>query len=190
MSRRLIRPLAATACFLTIAAAGIALQPDGGRPPREQPAGERGGQPGERGERGPGGPGGPGGRQQVSVEGSMKGMNRALRQLARQVGDESKKAENLRLINDMQRACVNAKSAPLPDDVLEHAKDEAGKAKMAAEFREDLIKVMHKLLDIETDIAAGKLDDAKAKLAEVGKMRDHGHEEMGLKDEDEKDERR
>jgi hypothetical protein len=113
----------------------------------------------------------------------MKGMNRALRQLSRQIGDESKKEENLRLINDMERGCVNAKGAKLPEDVLEHAKDEAGKAKMATEFRSDLIKVMRVLLDIETDIADGKTDDAKAKLKEVEKMRDHGHQEMGLKEE-------
>ncbi len=172
MTGRFFRPLLATASVLTIAAAGIALQPErgagGGGQPQGQP--ERGGGPGGRG-------------QQVSVEGAMKGMNRALRQLNQQIGDATKREENLRLINDMQRGCVNAKGAALPEDVLKKANDDAGKKKMREEFRRELIKTMRLLLDIEADIADGKNDAAKTKLGELTKLRDHGHEEMGVKDE-------
>ena len=166
MSRRVLRSLVACACVLTIAGAGIALQPEreGGRP-QGQP--ERGGPPGGR---------------QVSVEGGMNGMNRAMRQLSRQVEDASKRSENLRLINDMQRWCVNAKGAPLSEEILKKAQDEDAKARLTDEFRRELIKAMRLLLDIETDIADGKGEAAKAKLAELAKLRDHAHEELGVKD--------
>ena len=110
----------------------------------------------------------------------MKGMNRALRQLSGQIGDQSKQEENLRLINDMQRACVNAKGAPLRPETLEKASDDAGKAKRAAEYRLELIKLMRLMLDIETDVAAGNTDAAAAKLGELRKLKEHGHAEMGV----------
>jgi hypothetical protein len=173
MTRRFLRPVAAAVGVLAIAAVGVALQPERGAPPA-QPSGR---QPEQQPERG----GGPGGRQ-ASVGGGMNGMNRALRQLSRQVDDATKKDENLRLINDMQRGCVSAKGAPLPEGVLKKAKDDAAKAKLTDEFRRELIKVMRLLLDIETDIADGKADAAKAKLADLAKIRDHGHEEMGVEE--------
>ena len=118
----------------------------------------------------------------MSVGGGMNGMNRALRQLSRQIEDATKRDENLRLVNDMQRGCVGAKGAALPEGVLKKAKDEAEKKKMSDEFRRELIKVMRLLLDIETDIADGKTEAAKTKLAELTKLRDHGHEEMGIEE--------
>jgi hypothetical protein len=168
------RPLAGGLCILTLAAATMAWQPET-RPARsDQPQG----QPGEPGQRGRGGQGqGP-----ATVEGSMKGMNRALRQLNAQIGDASKKDDNLRIINDMQRACVNAKGAPLPEGILKKAADDAAKAKLHAEFRHELIKAMRLLLDIETAIADGKGEAATAKLEELKKLRDHAHEEMGVED--------
>jgi hypothetical protein len=110
----------------------------------------------------------------------MRGMNRALRQLSQQVGDAAKKDENLRLINDLQRGCVNAKGAPFPEPLLKKAADDAARAKMTEEFRRELIKMLRLLLDIETDVFDGQGDAAKAKLEELEKLRDHAHEEMGL----------
>src|ERR1043165_4047218 len=64
--------------------------------PEKQP--ERG-----PGERQPGGPGQPGGRGAApSVEAGMKGMNGAMRRLRDQIGDASKKDDNLSLIGRMQ----------------------------------------------------------------------------------------
>jgi hypothetical protein len=178
MMGRRVRPLVAVTSVLILAAAGIALQPergggggDGqpqGQPAGGQPGGERGGQPAG------------GGRGQASVEGGMRGMNRALRQLSAQIGDATKKDENLRLINEMQRGCVTAKGAALTEKFLE-GKDDAAKKKLAVEFRSELIKLLRLMLDIETDLAEGKTDAAKAKMAELEKLRDHGHEEMGMK---------
>lgn len=142
------------------------------------------------GQPGGGGGGGGGGQPQrgqasetVSVERAMKSMNRAMRPLRKIVGDPSQKAEALRLVGDMQRGCLAAKSQPLPKDVLEHAADDAAKAKLAVAFRHDLIELMRQLLDLEELIDAGKSDEATAKLADIVKLRDRSHDQMGIRDE-------
>jgi hypothetical protein len=112
----------------------------------------------------------------------MKAMNRALRQLKNQIGDTSKRDENLRLVNDAERACVGAKGSPLPPRVLHDAVTDADKAKLADTFRNDLIGVMRGLLDLEESIAAGKTDAAKAKLDDIMKLRAAGHDAMGVRD--------
>jgi hypothetical protein len=120
--------------------------------------------------------------QRVSVGGSMKLMNRSFKQLEAQVSDKSKRAENLRLIGDMERGCATAKATPLPRDVLEKAGDDAGKARVNEQFRSSLLELLKKLIQTEEAIADGKTDAAKADLDEVIKMRDKMHKEMGIKD--------
>ena len=111
----------------------------------------------------------------------MKQMNRGLKQLRSQLTDASKQEENLRIIGEMQRGCVNAKSAK-PEHALAEAKDEKAKAAIAAEYRRELISLMRKLLDAEQAIAEGKPEAAAAALDAAEKIRDHGHEELGVKD--------
>lgn len=137
-------------------------------------------------DRGPGGPGGPGGRQ-ISVSAAMKGINRAAKQLHAQITDPAKKAENLQLINDIERGAVSAKGAPLPADVLAKAKDEAGKAKMTEDFRRALMKAVRTALDIEENLLAGKTDAAKTGLDDLITQRDAAHTALGVEmDEDER----
>lgn len=156
------------------------------QPASEQPAGQPGGQPAgqpqQRPERGPGGPGGPGGGRQASVDAGMKAMNRAARALNGQISDTTKKDENIRLINEMQRGCAMAKGLPVPEDFLKSAKDEAAKAKIIAEYRTDMIKVMRTMIDIEEAIIAGKVDQAKAGMEAVEKMREASHTRLGVKE--------
>lgn len=167
-----------TATLLAAASAAWALQPE--RPREGRPAGqpvER--QPGERGPRraewGPGGP-------EMSVEQAMKSMNRPLRQLRQQAGDASKKEENLRLINDMQRGCVLAKGQPVPQELMETATDDAARGTMAARYRRQLMESLRLMLDVEQDILDGNGDAAKEKLERIAALRDESHREMGLKD--------
>lgn len=176
-----LRPFVTAACLFALAGAVAAMQPaQSGQPTGTPPR-----QPGERGPGGqPGGPRGPGRGEQISIEGAMKGMNRSLKQLSGQIADASKKDENLRLVNDAQRFCVLAKGQPLPEKVLEHAKDDASRAKLSSEFRADLIKALRLMLDIESELADGKGDSAKAKLDELVELRDHAHEEMGVEEEE------
>jgi len=118
----------------------------------------------------------------ASVEGSMKAMNRALKQLKATIGDASQKDANLKLIDDMQRAAVTAKSMPLPASLLEPAADEAARAKLVETFRADLIAVLREMLDTEHAVLVGRVEVAKSHLAEVEKLRDKAHKALGVED--------
>lgn len=184
------RALIASGVIAGAAAMGAAFQPT--KPeskPATQPESKQPAQPGRGpgGERGPGegrGPGGPGaeGRRE-SVEGSMKLINRSLRQLKDQIGDAGKKDENLKLINDAERGVVAAKGQALPAGLLKKAADDAAKAKLSDSFRRDLVSLLRSMLDLETSVADGKTEEAKKQLGELIKMRDKAHEELGVKDE-------
>ena len=167
--------LVASAGLLAAVALASAWQPEG----RTTQPESRQGQPGQ-----PGGPRrqGPGQGQPPNLEGSMKQINRALKQLRGQLSDASKREDNLRLIGEMQRGAVGAKSAK-PEHALEEAKDEAAKAKIAAEFRSGLITVVRKLLDAEEAIVNGKPEIAAKLLDEVESLRDKAHKQLGVKDE-------
>jgi hypothetical protein len=163
---------------LTAALAPIAIAQDA---PPAAPAGNgsgKGGQaPREGGERG-----GRGGGQQVSLEGSMKGMNRALKTLKGSISDASKKNECLKMVSEMQRNCAASKAATVPAEYLKSAADDAAKAKIEDEFRSDLRKNLRLLLGLEDAIVAGKTDEANALIVKIEALRDHAHEEMGVKD--------
>jgi hypothetical protein len=162
----------------TAALAPIAIAQDA---PPAAPAGNgsgKGGQaPREGGERG-----GRGGGQQVSLEGSMKGMNRGLKALKGAISDASKKNECLKIVSEMQRNCAASKAATVPDEYLKSAADDAAKAKIEDEFRSDLRKNLRLLLDLEDVIVAGKTDEANALIVKIEALREHAHEEMGVKD--------
>lgn len=152
---------------LACVASFVLLSPTEARPDERPPA------------RGPGGPGGVG-----NVEVSMKEMGRALRKLRGSIEDASKKAENLQLIGEMERGCINAKNLGVPKDVLSHAADAAAKDKLAVEYRTHLMGLMRQLLDLEQSVMDGKSDEAKSQLAEVFKMQKAGHDAMGLSEEE------
>ncbi|MBL8877720.1 MAG: hypothetical protein JNG88_01270 [Phycisphaerales bacterium] len=156
-------------------AAGQDAKPgqDAPSPPGRDDARPRGdGPPGRR-------PDGP-----PNVERSMKGMNRALQTLHEQIKDAAKLQENLQLVSDAQRNCIAAKGAPVPEDVLKSAKDEAARKQMSTRYRRDLIAVLKKLVEVEENLLDGKNDAAAAALDAVVKLRDDAHEAMGVKDED------
>lgn len=134
----------------------------------------------------PRGDGPPGRRQEgpPNVERSMKGMNRALKTLHDQIKDSAKLAENLQLVSDAQRSCVAAKNAPIPDELLESAKDDAAKKQLTTKFRKDLIAVLKKLVEMEENLLDGKADAAATALEAVLKLRDESHKALGVKDEE------
>jgi hypothetical protein len=160
--------------------------------PGRQPGGGGGGgddsmrgprQPGDPSQpgRGPGGPGGRGGGGQ-GVGGSMKTMNRDLKAMRSMLNDPAKKDECLRTIAEMERACITAKTSPIPQPVLGKAKDDAERATITAKYRTDLIAVMRRLLDTEEHIVADKTDLARADLDELLKLKDQGHKDVGIDD--------
>ncbi len=155
--------------------------PPGKQESTRQPGEGRGGegrQPGRR----EGGPreGGPGGGQ-ASAEGAMKSMNRALRTLKDQVRMPEKKAENLQLINDMQRGCITAKGLK-PEHGFEGLATQADKDARLLKYRTEMIALARVLLDVEADLLADRFDQAKANLDKALDMRDKSHKEYGIED--------
>lgn len=142
-------------------------------------------QPAQEGQR-PRQPGGPEGRPQgerrISVEGAMKIMGRNLERLEPQIGDASKKDENLTLINEMERGCVIAKGLSVPNDVLAKAADDAAREKMKADYRADLLSVLKKLISLEEAVSQGKTEEAKSLLQQAIRAGDLGHEQLGVND--------
>jgi hypothetical protein len=117
-----------------------------------------------------------------SVEGAMKTMGRSLKALRGIVGDASKKEEALRLVSEMQRACLWAKSAPVPGDVLDRAKDDAERSAIKVANRVYLIAVLQRLLVCEQNIIEGNVEAASADIKAVAELRDKGHRAIGIKD--------
>ncbi len=148
--------VAAAALVLSLAVAGVAFQP-------VAPAEKR--DPGVEERR----------VEKMSVGEAMGLIGRTIEKLQQQLADPARKDDNLRLINEAQRGAIIAKGQPLPPDVLQNARDEAAKAKLTDTFRKDLITLLRKLLDMETAIAEGKTDAAKAHLDEVLKLGDAAH---------------
>ncbi len=181
MTKKLIAScLAAGLSFACVTAAVAQDSP----PPSGKPAGQdtspKGPAPG--GDRGRGtGRGGPGAGA-VNLEGAMKSMGRALKSLQSTIGDASKKEENLKLIFEMERACAGAKGAQLPPDITKDAADDAAKAKMTAEFRAGLNKMLRALLDLEQSVTDGNTAQATSQLATIAQLRDASHKQLGVKD--------
>lgn len=132
---------------------------------------------------------------QPGIGTSMKLMGRSLRQLRSQIDQPAARAENLKLINDMQRGCIAAKSAPFPNDVKKGEpkpgdlpsapaaqQDQAAHAAEAETYRKHLARALRLLLDIEDAVADGKPDVAKAKTDDLIKLRDAAHKELEVKE--------
>ena len=122
------------------------------------------------------------GERRISVEGTMKIMDRAMEALNGQITDASKRDENLAHVNEMQRGCVIGKGLPLPKEMLEKAGDDAAQAKLKQAYRSHMLTLLKKLISLEEAIAESNLDDAKRLLNEVGQERDRGHAAMGMGD--------
>lgn len=169
----------AGACLFALIGAGVVVQSGyaqpgagSGQPRQPDGPGRRGGQPGQ-----PGGPGGPQGGRAASVEGSMRGLNRALREVKAAISDATKQEQALMGVYGMQAACATAKrSKP------EHLKGD--EAKMLAEFRRDLHAMMALLVELEGQVLDGKADAAAATVKKIEAARDAAHEKFGVKDEE------
>ena len=109
--------LCASAGLLISAAAA---QPERGTAPAGQPQDQRSARDGER-RPDAGQPGGPnarrpgGGGEITNVESAMKLINRSARRLKQQIADPEKKEENLKIVGDIEKAIVAAKSMPAPE---------------------------------------------------------------------------
>lgn len=150
-------------------------------PKTDQPTSPAPGSGGERPSRGPGGAGGREGRgvtdAQVlpgSIRQAMTQMERALSKLKTQAADAAKKDENLKLVSDMQRACLGAKQ------ITPGRRGQTPDADKIAIYRRQLIATMQQLLTLETQLMDGKTDDAKKTVDGIADLRDESHGMLGV----------
>lgn len=118
----------------------------------------------------------------VNVEASMKSMGRTLRQLRDQADKADKKAENLKLIGQMQEDCIAAKNAGVPAKLLKKAADDAAKAKLADTYRRDMVDLLKALIEFELSVMEDRHDDAKKGVDALLQLRQMGHQDMGIDD--------
>lgn len=167
------------AAIALVSASVLNAQPTPGTPAQPTPPKDA---PGTRGgERGPGGGRGEG--APVSVERSMKGIGSSLSKLSKQVGDSSKKAENIALISRAQASCVAARSGT-PKGEAANETDATKKLAMLVPYRKLLIELERTLIDIEVAILDDKTDDAKKLIEKCLTLKTDGHKAMGVKDDD------
>jgi hypothetical protein len=138
-----------------------------GQPPRRSPQPDGQGRDGQGRARGEVG---------QTVEQCMKMMNGAARRLKEQVGDASKKEDNLKLVWAMQKNALQAK-------MLEpnHLGD-GDRTRQLAEFRKDQNDLMRSLLKLEDEVASGKADAASATFASIAQMKESEHRKFKVKD--------
>ncbi len=111
-----------------------------------------------------------------TVEQCMKAMNRAARMLRDQIGDASKKDDNLKLIWTMQKNALQAKTLE-PEHIAQ-----ADKAKLLPEYRKDQNDLLRLLLKLEDEVSAGKTDEAGKTFETIAATRDREHEKFKVKD--------
>jgi hypothetical protein len=162
-----------SAAVLALAAGAVLAAQPVTRPEPAKPASAP--QPAEPGRpvRAPGQGNPPGlqpGGEQLSLETSMKMLNRGMRELKDKIGAPDAKADNLRWISTMERACLNAKAAA-PRDIPDRAD----------EFRTEQVGLMRLLLDMEVAVIEGKSDGAQAIYAKVEAYRDAAHKKFDVK---------
>jgi hypothetical protein len=109
----------------------------------------------------------------------MSAMNKSLRMLKRQIGDASKKSDNLALV------------AKIKDNLAESAKlqpaktkdvPEAEKAAYVEKYKQQLSDLGKTYDSIEAAIKADKLDEAKAGFEKLSEQKEKGHKDFGADD--------
>ena len=111
---------------------------------------------------------------------NMSAMNKNLRMLKRQLGDTSKKDENVALLGKMKSSLDEAiklepkKTKDIP---------EAEKTAYIEKFKKQITDLKKTFEDIETAVKAGKVDDAKTLFDKLAEQKEKGHKDFGADDE-------
>jgi hypothetical protein len=113
------------------------------------------------------------------LHGEMEGINRAARQLGRQLSDPAQKASSLELVATMQKHAEKAKTLTPPKaDKL--TGDE--KKKYVATFQADLDALIKNIATLKDDITNDKTDAAKADFDKIQQLKKSSHKELGVED--------
>ena len=111
---------------------------------------------------------------------NMSGMNKTLRTLKRQLGDSSKKDENVAMVEKIKASIAEAsklepkKTKDIP---------EAEKAAYIEKFKKQMADLGKTFDDLATALKAGKADDAKALFDKLAEQKEKGHKDFGADDE-------
>ncbi|MBL8763672.1 MAG: hypothetical protein JNM07_05335 [Phycisphaerae bacterium] len=164
------RLFSAAAFASALMSASVAAQPAVKEPPRAErpappPGGPRDGRPGREG------------AEARGMEGAMNGLKRGLRDLKAALNDSNGTEAALTAVNQMQRACIAAKSAR-PEKLKG---DDRVKALTA--YRRSQMELMRLLMQAETEIMDGKTDAAKATVAKIEAHRDAAHDTFSVEEE-------
>ncbi len=111
---------------------------------------------------------------------NMSAMNKSLRTLKRQIGDTSKKDENVAMVGKIKTSLDEAaKLQPKKTKDVPEAEKTAYIEKYKAQIA-DLKKTFD---GIEAALKAGKPEDAKALFDKLAEQKEKGHKDFGADDE-------
>ena len=111
---------------------------------------------------------------------NMSAMNKNLRTLKRQLGDTSKKDENIGLLGKIKTSLDEAiklqpkKTKDIP---------EAEKTAYIEKYKTQITELKKSFEEIETALKVGKADEAKAVFDKLAEQKEKGHKDFGADDE-------
>ena len=111
---------------------------------------------------------------------NMSAMNKNLRTLKRQLGDTSKKDENIGLLGKIKSSLDEAvklqpkKTKDIP---------EAEKTAYIEKYKKQITELKKSFEEIETALKVGKADEAKAVFDKLAEQKEKGHKDFGADDE-------
>lgn len=107
----------------------------------------------------------------------MSVMNKNLRTVKRQLGDASKKDDNLALIGKVKGALEEASKLD-----PKKTKDQADKPAYTKKYKEEMGDLSKAVGDLEAAIKADAKDKAEASLKKIYELKDKGHKDFGVDD--------
>ncbi len=109
----------------------------------------------------------------------MKTMNKSLRTLKRQVGDASKKEENLQLLATIKKTLdASAKLEPAKTKDVPAGE----KAAYLDKYKKQLADLGKSYDEVEAAVKADKPDDAKKAFDKLSEQKEKGHKDFGADD--------
>ena len=117
--------------------------------------------------------------QASELEKEMKNIGKNTKALKQSVGDPAKKTEALAEVGQMIKSAEKAKTL-VPKKASEIP--DAQRSQFIADYQKQIDGLIGQFKKIESDLTAGKTDDAKTDFAKIGGMKRDGHEKFAAKD--------
>ena len=111
---------------------------------------------------------------------NMSATNKLLRTLKRQLGDSSKKDENVAMLEKIK---TNVTEAAKLEPKKTKDVPEAEKTAYLEKYKKQMADLQKTFEDIATAVKAGKPDEAKALFDKLSEQKEKGHKDFGADDE-------